>query len=166
MSRAAASSICAGSERGEFKDLMLPEHTRSVKLFCQIDASALAAVGFVLLVVMMIAYPTTHHGADPDLPHVSHPVLTSGAKHEDAMVVTIMRDGSIYFGADKLRSADLRLKIHDRLKDRSVERKVHIRADARVWYRAVKEVLDGVQSSEIERVAFLVDQRRPPTHSP
>lgn len=40
---------------------MLPKHTSSVKLFCSIDGSALLAVMFVLVVVMMIAEsaPTT-----------------------------------------------------------------------------------------------------------
>jgi biopolymer transport protein ExbD len=78
------------------------------------------------------------------------------------MIVTVMRDGSIFFGAEKLGFHQMRSKILDRLKDRSVERRVYIRADGRVWYRTVKEVLDEVHSAGIERVAFLVDQRRSP----
>jgi biopolymer transport protein ExbD len=142
---------------------MLPEHTRSVKLFCSIDVSALAAVMLVLVVIMMIVESATHHGFGPDLPHVSRAVSMPGANREDAMVIVVMRDGSIYFGADKVGVYQLRSKILERLKDRSVERKAYIRADGRVWYSTVKEVLDGVRTAGIERVAFLVNQRRPPT---
>jgi len=79
------------------------------------------------------------------------------------MVISVLRDGTVYFGADKVSARQVRANILDRLKDRSVERRVYIRADARVWYRTVKDVLDGVRSAGIERVAFLADQRRPST---
>jgi biopolymer transport protein TolR len=147
---------------GGFCEGMLPEHTRSVKVFCSIDASPLAAVMVVLVVVMMIAESAPHHGYGPDLPHVSHSVSMPGANREGAIVIAVMRDGSIYFGVDKVGVYQLRSKILERLKDSSVERKVYIRADGRVWYRAVKEVLDGVRTAGIERIAFLVNQRRTP----
>lgn len=141
---------------------MLPEHTRSLKLFCRIDNSAFAAIMIVLVFTMLLTaswMPTPHHGIVADLPKAFHPIPLPGSQRYDAMIVTVMRDGSIYFGADKLGSDQLRSKILERLRDRSVERRVYIRADKRVWYRTVKEVLDGVRSAGIERVAFLVDQR-------
>jgi biopolymer transport protein TolR len=141
---------------------MLPSHTRSVRLYCKIDATALAAVLFVLAVIMIVADSQPHHGYGPDLPHVSHAITIAGANRDDVMMISIMRDGMIFFGMDKLSPSQLPSKIQDRLKDRSVERKVYIRADRRVWYGTVKEVLDGVGSAGIERVAFLVDERRPP----
>jgi len=46
---------------------MLPEHTRSVKLFCQIDPSAFASVMIVLVFTVMSALWLTppHHGYGP-----------------------------------------------------------------------------------------------------
>ncbi len=120
----------------------------------------------VLVFTLMFAtwLGLSHHGIGAHLPKVSHSVAMPRLQREDAMVVTIMRDGGTYFGVDKLAPYQLRSKILGRLKDRSVERRVYIRADARVWYRNVKEVLDRVRSAGIERVAFLVDQRRPLTN--
>ena len=137
-----------------------------MKLFCNIDASALAAIGFVLLVVMMIVPSQPHHGYGPDLPHVLHPVSMAGADREDAMVISILRDGVVYFGVDRVSPERLPSKILDRLRDHTVEPRVYMRADRRVFYRNAKEVLDGVRLAGIERVAFLVDQRRPPMHGP
>jgi biopolymer transport protein ExbD len=52
--------------------------------------------------------------------------------------------------------------IADRVKDKSIERKIYIRADARARWGTVKVVLDGVRAAGILRVAFLVDSRRSP----
>jgi len=158
-------SCSAGPRRMGAKVLirhMLPQHTRSMKLFCNIDASAFAAVVFVLVFVTMMAESAPHHGFGPSLPHVSHAVSMPGANREDRMAIFVMRDGAIYFGAEKVRADQLMAKILDRLRDRSVERRVYIQADARAHYGTVKDVLDGVHSAGIERIAFLVNQRRPP----
>ena len=146
----------------ELRGLTPPQHTRSVKLFCQIDTSAFANFVAVILYIIMFTDPLLHpphHGVGVDLPRVSHPVLMAGANREDAMTVLVMRDGTVYFGGDRVLLQHLSSKILDRLKDRTVER-VYIRADARAWYGPIKEVLDEVRSAGIERVAFLVEQRR------
>ena len=121
----------------------------------------MAMVVFVMLLVFMTV-PTHYRGVSVDLPKVSHPVSMRGADREDAMKVTITRDGKAYFGNEQIRSGDLPAKIQDRLKDRDVERKVYIVADMRARWGTVKMVLDGVRSAGIIRVAFLVDQRRVP----
>lgn len=144
---------------------MISGHTRSMNLFCDVDASALAAVAFVLFVMMLVLQPEPHHGYGPDLPHVSHAVSMPGANREDAMVIAVMRDGAVYLGSDKVHPDQLPSKILDRLRDHSVDPRVYIRADGRVFYSNVKEVLDEVRSAGIEKVAFLVNQRRPPTSS-
>ena len=76
------------------------------------------------------------------------------------MKITILRDGQVYFGTDRIWSADLAQKIQDRLKDRDVERKVYITADQRTRWGTVKAVLEQVRSAGIIRVAFLANQRR------
>ena len=103
-----------------------------------------------------------HHGNSVDLPKASHPVAMRSALREDAMRISIMRDGKVYFGTEQIRSGDLPAKIHDRLKDREVERKVYIVADRRARWGRVKLALDGVSSAGIIRVAFLADQGQSP----
>ncbi len=78
------------------------------------------------------------------------------------MKVTILRDGQVYFGSNRVNVTNLAVKIHDRLKDREVERKVYIVADERARWGTVKQVLDAVRSAGIIRVAFLAGQRRGP----
>ncbi len=136
---------------------------RSLKLFSSIDTTAFASVLVVLVFVVLIAQALSynpHHGVSADLPNVLHPVSMPGAARDDAMKITILRDGQVYLGTDRIWSYGLAQKIQDRLKDRNVERKVYITADARVGWGTVKAVLEQVRSAGILRVAFMANQRR------
>jgi biopolymer transport protein TolR len=55
---------------------------------------------------------------------------------------------------------DLPIRIHEGV-NRGAEKKIYIKADARAKYGDVKEVLDGVRSAGVEKIAILVDQRKP-----
>jgi len=66
----------------------------------------------------------------------------------------------MYFGKNKTRPSDLPAQIREGVA-RGAEKKIYIRADARVRYVTVLEVLDAVRSSGVERVAFLAERRRP-----
>jgi len=122
-------------------------------------ASVMAMVVFVILLVFMTV-PIDHHGVIADLPKVSHPIPMPGALREDVIKVTILRDGKVYFGGEQVNALDVHAKIEDRLRDREVERKIYIVADARARWGTVKVVLSGVRGAGVIRVAFLVDQRR------
>jgi biopolymer transport protein TolR len=136
---------------------------KAPKLFSGIDTTAFAAIMVVLVFVELIAGTmnySPHHGASIDLPRILCPVSMPGAMRDDVMQVSITRDGKVYLGSEQVVPNYMAEKIQARLKDRDVERKVYIRADARARYGTVKTVLDGVRSAGLIRVAFLVDQRR------
>lgn len=139
---------------------MLFNRASSLKRICQIDMSAFASIMLVLVITMMVAVAvaTPPHGGGLDLPRVWHPVGMWRAEREDAIIVAISRDGKVFFRNEMLSPAELPSKIKERLSLGS-ERKVYIRADAHVNYGRVAMVLDGVRSSGVERIAFLVEQR-------
>ncbi len=122
-------------------------------------ASVMSLVVFVVLLLFLTA-PRWHHTTSVDIPKVLHPVSMPGATREDAMKVSITRDGKVYFGAEHVRSSELPQKISDRLKNPEVEWKVYIVADMRTRWGSIKPVLDGVHAAGIRRIALLVDQRR------
>jgi biopolymer transport protein ExbD len=82
-------------------------NSQSPRFISNIDVSALAAVLFVLLFAFMMLTATPHYGVSADLPKVAHPIALRGANREDALIVSILRDGTIYFGKDKTRPACL-----------------------------------------------------------
>ena len=132
----------------------------SLKLFSRVDTTAFGCILVVLIVVLMVVASMSynpHRTVSVDVPKVSHPVAMRGALRDDAMRISILRDGQVYFGNDRIWSGNLAQKIQGRLKDRSVERKVYIVADMRARWSDVEMVLDGVRSAGIIRVAFLVN---------
>jgi len=139
---------------------------RPRRLFSSVDTTAFASILVVLIIIVLVVANMSynpHRAASVDVPKVSHPVPMKGALRDDAMKVSILRDGQVYFGADRVWSGDLTQKIQNRLKNRDIERKVYITADMRARWSTVKIVLEGVRSAGIIRVAFLADQRRAPS---
>jgi biopolymer transport protein ExbD len=140
---------------------MLHNREDSLKRICKIDATALASVMIVLFFALLIAQAMSkglpNHGVSINLPEVGHPSPIHGANREDALMVTIIRNGKVYFGNDQVMIEKLSDKIRERLGNG--ERKVYIEADAHVSYGTVKEVLDEVRLAGIERVAFLAESK-------
>ena len=137
----------------------------SPKLFSEFDATAFASILVVLVFTVWVFQGMSyhpHHGISVDLPKVLHPVAMRSALREDAMKVTILRDGKVYFGNEQIYQGSLAAKIQDRLKDREVERKVYIVADMRARWGGVRLALDGVKNAGIVRVAILADQGQLP----
>lgn len=150
---------------------MLRTWRKPANLFSDFNTLQFASVmGLVAFVMLLVFFPWTIpfiKAVSIDPPKVLHPVSMPNADREDAMVVSVTRDGKVYFGAEQVNPVDLPQKISDRLKDRSVERKVYIKADARARWGHVKQVLEAVHAAGILRVAFLTSQRQPvpiPTH--
>ena len=92
---------------------MRQRNSQSSRLISNIDVSALAAVLFVLIFAFIFLTAIPHHGVSADLPKVMHPIALRGANREDALIVSILRDGTMYFGKDKTRCRDLAAQIRD-----------------------------------------------------
>lgn len=138
---------------------MRQRKSRSPRLISKVDASALASILVVLLFFFMFLVGPPQQRGTADLPKVGHPISMPGANREDALIVVILRDGSIYFGRDRAGPSDLPGQIRERV-GRGAEKKIYIKADARVRYGNVVKVLDGVRSAGLEKVGFLVEQRQ------
>jgi biopolymer transport protein ExbD len=132
---------------------------RSPGLISGIDASAFAGILVVLLFLLMMLTQNPHQGVSADLPKVWHPISMPGAIREDALIVSILRDGTMYFGKHKTRPGDLPAQIRQGVA-RGAEKKIYIRADERLRYVSVREVLAAVGSAGVEKIAFLVYQCR------
>ncbi len=81
------------------------------------------------------------------------------ADKEDALLVSIMRDGKIYFGTDVIQADSLTQKVKDRLANR-VDKRVFIKSDARARYGSVVEVVDNVRSAGVDDVGLLTEQKK------
>lgn len=134
---------------------------RTAKLICGGDlhtfALLMALVIFLPFSVAMKFPTASPHGNWGDLPRIHHAKVLGawawGANRDDAMIVTVTRDGRIYFRTDEISSSQLPARIRECLNIGS-ERRIYLRADARVRYDYVRPVLEAVQSSGVGDVSI------------
>lgn len=97
-------------------------------------------------------------GVSVQMPVTSNAVAVPNADTQDALVVALTADGTAYLRGDRLPTAALAERVRSILSTRS-EKTLYIKADARVPYARVVEVIDAVQTSGVEGVTLLTAQQ-------
>ena len=141
--------------------MALAKRNEGGKVNSEINVTPMVDVMLVLLIIFMVITPMLQHDVSVDLAKVNNPQLMPDAEKEDALVVAITRDGSIFFSRNKINPAELTDQVRDRLTNR-VDKRVYIRADARAKYSSVVEVVDNVRAAGVDQLGLLTDQK-PPT---
>jgi biopolymer transport protein ExbD/biopolymer transport protein TolR len=122
-------------------------------------------VMLVLLIIFMVITPMIQ-ASRVKLASTSNPTSMPDVNREDALVVAVMHDGTIFLGSQIVSDATLAEKIKDELPTHS-NKTVYVRADARVRYGALVSVIDDLRSAGINQLGLLTQQRqRDLIHSP
>lgn len=91
---------------------------------------------------------------DPAITH--HAVFQPRATLEHALKVYLTRDGSTYFGLQRVREEELSGVLRTTYRT-GAERKVYFAVDARAKYYDVKVALDRIADGGFHQVTFLVE---------
>ena len=147
--------------------MALAKRNEGANVSSDINVTPMVDVMLVLLIIFMVVTPMLQHGVSVDMAQVNNPEQMPDADKEDALLVAVMRDGSVFFGTDKIAAADLTQKIKDRLASRQ-DKRVFLKADARAKFGAVVEVVDNVRAAGVDQLGLLTDQKKagalaPPT---
>jgi biopolymer transport protein ExbD/biopolymer transport protein TolR len=136
---------------------------RATGPICRIDVTAFLSIQLALLFAFMgiVAGSPDLPKHAVDLPKANHAVEMRGADREDSLVVAIERNGDVFLMGDRVSPDQLPLQIRSAISKGS-ERKIYIRTDARAKYGRVIEVLKSVQSTGIENIGFMTDDRKLP----
>ncbi|HWB84247.1 MAG TPA: biopolymer transporter ExbD [Bryobacteraceae bacterium] len=121
-------------------------------------AIAFAFVGFTSSVTAQPAAVPLRKGVSVEMPVTRNAVAVPDADHSDALIVAITRDGKVYLGVNRTTVDALPEKIRQALSGRA-EKTVYFKADARVPYNDVVQVLDAAQASGVEELTLLTSQR-------
>ncbi len=97
-------------------------------------------------------------GISVELPVTSNAAPMPDADQEDALIVSVTEDGTVYFGVEQISPAGLAEKVKGGLSNRT-EKKLYIKADARTPYANVVNVLDAVRTAGVEAPNLLTAQR-------
>ena len=124
-----------------------------------INVTPMVDVMLVLLIIFMVITPMLQKGQSVELVKTDNPVQMPDADKEDAVLVAVMRDGSIFLGQDKVTADQLSEKVKDKLENKA-DKEVFVKADARAKYGNVVEVVDNVRSAGVDQLGLLTEQRK------
>jgi biopolymer transport protein TolR len=125
----------------------------------------MADIMLVLLIIFMVVTPMFQPGSPVDLAKVANPVDMPNADKDDAVIVAVSRDGSVFLGNTKMAVDDILSRVRDRISGR-LDKTVFIKSDARTKYGDVVRVVDKVRSSGVDNVGLLTDKIDPRTPPP
>jgi len=126
-----------------------------------IDVSAFLAIQLAILFLFLgEVTPVDVRRPVADLPTVDHPSLMPDANREDALTITVTRDGHVYFRTQQVMLNDVPNQIRLALKE-GARPTVFVHADTRAKYGDVAAVIDQVRQAGIQHVGILTSQRQP-----
>lgn len=134
------------------------------KVNSNINVTPMVDVMLVLLIIFMVITPMLQNKVNVDLAKTDNPVAMPDADKEDAIVVAVTRDGSLYLGQDKIVAAELGAKVRDKLTDKP-GKEIFVRADARARYLDVENAIDDVRTAGVDSVGLLTEKRQGPGSS-
>jgi biopolymer transport protein ExbD len=121
--------------------------------FVCLFASTLVAAAVLMAVAQS---PTLQQGVSVQMAVTSNAASTPEADDNDAWIVTVTADGSLYFGTDPVTRNGL-VNAMTRTPRRR-EQKLYIKADARAAYAGVEKALDAASTAEFATTVLLTSQ--------
>ncbi len=146
--------------------MALAKRNEGAKVTSDINVTPMVDVMLVLLIIFMVVTPMLQKGISVDMAKVNNPEPMQDADKEDALLVSITRDGKVYFGTDQVADIDgLTTKVKDRLANKQ-DKRVYVKADMRARFGGVVKVVDAVRAAGVDDLGLLTDQRKTTPNTP
>ena len=139
--------------------MALAKRNEGAKVSSEINVTPMVDVMLVLLIIFMVVTPMLQKGVSVDMAPVNNPEQMPDADKEDALLVSITHDGTVFFGPDKISIDDLTTKVKDRLANHQ-DKRVYVKADMRARFGSVVLVVDAVRAAGVDDLGLLTDQRK------
>jgi len=128
------------------------------KVNSNINVTPMVDVMLVLLIIFMVITPMLQNKVQIDMAKVDNAVAMPDADKDDAIVVAVTRDGSVYLGQNKVDPSQLGSMVADKLSDKT-DKTIYVRADARAQYRAVEDAIDDVRTAGVDEIGLLTQRK-------
>jgi biopolymer transport protein ExbD len=128
----------------------------------------MADIMLVLLIIFMVVTPMLQKSLPVDMARVNNAKEMQDADKDDAIIVAVTRDGTIFLKNTRITKEDITGQIKDMLSAR-LDKTVYVKSDARAKYGDVVAVVDEIRSAGVDQLGLLTEQnqeRRPPPPQP
>jgi biopolymer transport protein TolR len=139
----------------------MPIKTRNQgkSIVSSINVTPMVDVMLVLLIIFMVITPMLRPGVPVEMAVANHPVEMPDADRADALIVSVLRDGKIFFGNENVTAKVLTQKVQESLTHRN-DKTVYVRADARARYGWLVSAIDDVRSAGVDQLGLLTEQNQ------
>ena len=125
----------------------------------------MADIMLVLLIIFMVVTPMLQKTTPVDLAMTKNAREMKEADKDDAIVVAVTRDGSIFLNNTKMGKEDITGQVKDRLTNR-LDKTVYVKSDARAKYGDVVAVVDEIRSAGVDQLGLLTEKAQSKTPPP
>jgi len=125
----------------------------------------MADIMLVLLIIFMVITPMLQKNTPVDLAMTKNAHDMKEADRDDAIVVAVTRDGSIFLNNAKVGKEDVTGLVKDKLTGR-LDKTVYVKSDARAKYGDVVAVVDEIRSAGVDSLGLLTERAQSKTPPP
>ena len=122
-----------------------------------INVIPMADIMLVLLIIFMVVTPMLQKGQGVDLAPTDHPSEMKEADQDDAVLLAIGKDGSIYLGTEKIPMDQVKTRVLDMISNR-MDKMVFVKSDMRAKYGTVVAVVDEVRAAGVDKLGLLTEK--------
>jgi biopolymer transport protein ExbD len=120
----------------------------------------MADIMLVLLIIFMVVTPMLQKGVSVDMASVTDPRDMQDADKDDAVILAVTRDGTLYLGNTKITKEDITGQIKDRIANK-LDKTVYVKSDARAKYGDVVAAVDEIRSAGVDSLGLLTERNKP-----
>src|SRR5580700_6162714 len=117
----------------------------------------MADIMLVLLIIFMVVTPMLQKTHQVDMASVNNAQDMKDADKDDAIVVAVTRDGSLFLGNNKISKEEITGQIKDRIANK-LDKRVYVKSDARAKYGDVVAVVDEIRSAGVDQLGLLTEK--------
>lgn len=124
----------------------------------EINVTPMVDVMLVMLIIFMVITPMLSKGISVDLVKTKNPIAMQNADKDDAILVSITKDGKVYLGSDQYPDLNnLGVKVKDRLTTQ-LDKTVYLKNDSRARFERIVEVIDNLRGFGVDQLGLLTEQ--------
>jgi biopolymer transport protein ExbD len=124
-------------------------------MMSEINMTPLVDVMLVLLIIFLVTIPAMNHAVKIDLPHSSSQPQDTKPAHVN---VAVEADGTIVWDDQKIDDATLAARIAQ-ASQQSPQPELHLRADRKVPYERVADVMSAAQAGGLTKIGFVTEPK-------
>ena len=117
----------------------------------------MADIMLVLLIIFMVVTPMLQKTHQVDMARVSDPREMKDADRDDAIIVAVTRDGTLFLGNTKITKEDITGQVKDQIANK-LDKTVYVKSDARAKYGDVVAVVDEIRSAGVDSLGLLTEK--------